>query len=151
MNTFRSEQFLTISLQEAWDFFSAPKNLDLITPEDMAFRLTSEPPERIYEGLLITYKVSPVLRIPLGWVTKITEVKEPYYFVDEQLKGPYKMWRHEHHFEEAPGGVLMRDIVRYSAGKSILGKIAERTFVDKRVRAIFAFRKKKLEELFPVK
>ena len=148
MKLLRSEQFLPITIQQAWDFFSTPKNLNVITPDDMVFTITSEVPDKMYEGLFITYKIAPLLNIPLDWATEITHINEPYFFIDEQRAGPYKIWHHEHHFKEVPGGVLMTDILHYDVGMSFLGKIAEFVFVDKKVKSIFKFREKKLIELF---
>lgn len=139
---------LPISLEQAWDFFSNPCNLNEITPDDMPFKITSEVPEKMYEGMIITYKVSPMLNIPVSWVTEITHIKELSYFVDEQRKGPYRMWHHEHHFREVAGVVEMTDILYYDVGKGFLGRIISALFVDKRVRQIFEFRTKKLKELF---
>lgn len=151
MKVLRSEQFLPISIQEAWDFFSSPKNLNEITPEEMTFKITSVVPDKMYEGLFITYKIAPMLNIPMDWVTEITHVKEPFYFVDEQRKGPYNIWHHEHHFKEVPGGVLMTDILHYDVGKSIFGWMASKMFVDRMVKNIFTYREEKLNILFPTK
>jgi ligand-binding SRPBCC domain-containing protein len=148
MKLLKSEQLLPISIEQAWDFFSSPKNLNEITPEDMVFKITSEVPEKMYEGLFITYKIAPVLNIPLDWVTEITHVKEPFYFVDEQRKGPYKTWHHEHHFKQTPEGVLMTDILYYEVGKSIFGWLAEKLFVDNKVKGIFSYREKVLNKKF---
>lgn len=150
MNVLRSELLLPITLQEAWDFFSTPNNLNKITPEDMVFKITSDVPEKMYAGLLISYKITPLLNIPLDWVTEITHIEEPNYFVDEQIKGPYRIWHHEHHFQVTEKGVLMTDILHYDVGKSIFGWIAEKLFVDAQVKKIFKFREKKLLELFSV-
>ena len=151
MKELKTEQFLPISIREAWDFFSTPGNLNEITPDDMDFRITSEMPDKMYEGLIITYKISPILNIPVNWVTEITHVNEPYLFIDEQRKGPYKMWHHEHHFKETEGGVVMTDLLYYDVGRGPLGTFAEILFVDRKVKSIFAYRKEKLEKLFTVK
>lgn len=148
MNRLIFEQFLPISVENAWDFFATPTNLNKITPEEMAFKVTSELPEKMYEGLIITYKITPVLNIPLTWVTEITEIKEPLYFIDEQRKGPYKTWHHEHHFKKVDGGVIMKDILDYEVGKSIFGWVAEKLFVNKKVQKIFSFREQMLKKLF---
>jgi ligand-binding SRPBCC domain-containing protein len=148
MKLLKSEQLLPISIEQAWDFFSSPKNLNEITPEDMVFKITSEVPEKMYEGLFIIYKIAPVLNIPLDWVTEITHVNEPFYFVDEQRKGPYKTWHHEHHFKQTPAGVLMTDILYYEVGKSIFGWLAEKLFVDNKVKGIFNYREKVLNKKF---
>ena len=147
----RTEQFLPISLDEAWDFFSSPANLNEITPETMTFRVLSELPDKMYPGLMINYKVSPVLNIPLSWTTEITHVSHQKYFVDEQRLGPYNIWHHEHHFEAMKGGVMMRDILHYDIGKSFIGVIVGHLFIHRKVRSIFDYRFRKLELLFPVK
>ena len=148
MKRLEVQQFLPMSLTDAWDFFSSPKNLNEITPADMTFKILGNIPEKMYEGLMIRYQVSPMFNIPLDWVTEITHVKENKFFVDEQRIGPYNIWHHEHHFEEKDGGVMMTDILHYDIGKWIFGKIAGWLFVDKKVRGIFEFREKKLKELF---
>ena len=142
-------QFLPISLDNAWKFFSNPANLNKITPDDLVFEITSELPEVVYPGLMITYRIRPMLNIPVEWCTEITHVKEGQYFVDEQRKGPYRMWHHEHHFKEVTGGVEMTDIVHYDIGKWILGDIAGALFVHRRVKEIFDFRQMILGKLFP--
>ena len=140
MHTIRQEQFLPIALDKAWAFFATPENLNRITPEDMVFQITSELPEKMYEGLIITYVIKPVFNIPVNWRTEITHIREYEYFVDEQRKGPYRVWHHEHHFKEVDGGVLMTDVVQYDIGKSLLGWIAGKLFVHKRVKQIFDYR-----------
>ena len=144
----KSEQFLPISLDEAWDFFSSPANLNEITPESMTFKVMTELPEKMYPGLMINYKVAPLFNIPLSWTTEITHVKAQEYFVDEQRAGPYNIWHHEHHFKKVDGGILMTDILHYDIGKWIFGKIAGTLFVDAKVKSIFDFRYKKLEQMF---
>ena len=148
MKLLRSELFLPMSLEQAWDFFSSPKNLNEITPPDMVFKITSDVPEKMYEGMFITYKIAPMFNIPLDWVTEITQIKELEYFVDEQRKGPYNIWHHEHHFKAVKGGVLMTDILYYDIGKSIFGWLAGKLFVDEKVAGIFEYRSLKLGELF---
>ncbi len=102
----------------------------------------------MYKGLIITYRIKPLMNIPLNWVTEITQIEERSYFVDEQRKGPYKIWHHEHHFKTVEGGVLMTDILYYDIGKWILGWIAGKLFVHKKVRNIFEYRQKMLESFW---
>ena len=151
MRKLKQEQFLPISISQAWDFFATPTNLNEVTPEDMVFEITSDLPPRMYEGLIITYRIRPMLNIPIYWCTEITHIKEHEFFVDEQRKGPYNIWHHEHHFKEVQGGVLMTDILHYDIGKSIFGKIAGYLFVHKRVNQIFDYRYKALEIYFSKK
>ena len=142
-------QKIPASLQEVWDFFSDHANLQVITPVGMNFKIISQHHgEKIYAGQIIEYKVSPVLSIPLYWMTEITHVEEKQFFVDEQRKGPYSLWHHQHHFKEIPGGVEMTDIVHYKNPLWIIGDLANILYVKKRVKEIFDFRHKKIEELF---
>jgi ligand-binding SRPBCC domain-containing protein len=147
MNLFKAEQKVPISIEEAWDFFSSPKNLAVITPPDMGFDITSDLPEKMYQGMFIAYKVAPMWGIKINWVTEITHIVEKKFFVDEQRQGPYRVWHHEHHFKEIPGGVLMTDILNYQLPLEPLGKIAN-GFVRERIEHIFEFRRKKIEEMF---
>ncbi len=101
-----------------------------------------------YAGQIIIYYVSPLANFPLKWVTEITHVQAPDYFVDEQRKGPYKMWHHQHHFKSVPGGVEMTDILHYEIGYSFFSRLLNNLFVEKKINEIFEFRKKKLKLLF---
>ena len=117
------KQIVHTDLETCWDFFSNPSNLKLITPEYMGFDVKTETPNIMYEGLILSYSVRPLLNIPMEWVTEITHVKDKSFFVDEQRIGPYKLWHHEHHFKEIDEGVEMIDIVSYEPPFGILGKI----------------------------
>jgi ligand-binding SRPBCC domain-containing protein len=145
--TIHTEQFIPISLNEAWDFFSSPANLAKITPAKMGFNIISQfHGEKMYPGQIIEYTVKPILNIPLYWMTEITHVVEGEYFVDEQRFGPYTMWHHQHHFMAVPGGVKMNDIVHYKIPMGFLGDIAQVLFVKKQLQGIFDFRYKAVEE-----
>lgn len=143
-------QKLPISLAEAWDFFSSPLNLAKITPEDMAFTVTSDlnTIEKMYPGMIITYKVSPALGIKLDWMTEITHVVEGKYFIDEQRFGPYKFWHHQHHFKAVEGGTEMLDLLTYGLPMGIFGQVANSVYVASKLQQIFSYRKKKVIELF---
>ena len=143
------KQNVPISIEKAWDFFSSPKNLAKITPEHMGFIITSNyNDEKMYPGMLITYKVSPLLGIQLDWCTEITHVVDHKYFVDEQRFGPYAMWHHQHHFKEIEGGVEMIDIVNYAIPYGFIGRIANSVIVETEVKKIFEYRTKKIDEFF---
>jgi ligand-binding SRPBCC domain-containing protein len=145
----KTVQTIPVSLQTAWDFFSSPTNLKIITPDNMGFNIISQHHgEKMYAGQIIEYKVNPVLNIPLYWMTEITHVEDKKYFVDEQRFGPYSMWHHQHHFTETAAGVEMTDIVHYKLPLWFLGDIAYALFVKKQLQHIFDYRHKKVEELF---
>lgn len=148
--TLHFTQKMPISLAQAWDFFSSPLNLSKITPKSMNFVITSDytPDTKMYEGMIITYKVSPLLRIKMDWMTEITHVKEGHYFIDEQRFGPFKFWHHEHHFEAIEGGVLMTDKLTYGIPFGFIGRIANSLMVAKQTQEIFNFREKAVEVMF---
>jgi ligand-binding SRPBCC domain-containing protein len=144
-------QKLPAALNEVWDFISSPANLKEITPRHMGFLITGNTGEgKMYPGMIIIYKVSPVLGIKLNWVTEITHVRELEYFVDEQRVGPYSMWHHEHKIEPIEGGVLMTDIVTYQPPLGFLGALANKLFIKKQLRQIFDYRTVALEKRFGV-
>ncbi len=141
MYQLRRTQVVPITMKEAWDFFSSPKNLEKITPRELSFNITSISLDKeCYPGQMICYTVKPILGIPLKWVTEITHVQEPFFFVDEQRVGPYSIWHHEHHFKEVEGGVEITDIVHYKIPLGILGRLAHVLFVKKKLNQIFDYR-----------
>ncbi|MFN5149738.1 MAG: SRPBCC family protein [Flavobacteriia bacterium] len=148
MYQIRHKQIVKADLITCWDFFSSPNNLQKITPDYMGFDVKTEVPEKMYEGLMIEYRVRPLMNIPMTWITEITHVKDFQFFVDEQRKGPYRIWHHEHHFMETEEGVEMTDIVSYELPFGLLGKIAHPILVKKKLEEIFAYRYKVVEELF---
>lgn len=138
---------MPIGLDEAWSFFATPLNLNELVDKSLGFKVISELPAKMYEGLIITYKIH-LYGLPMNWCTEITHIKENIYFIDEQRKGPYRMWHHEHHFEAVKGGVLMTDLLFYDIGKWAFGWAAGKLFVDRKVREIFDHRYKVLEKRF---
>lgn len=146
--TLHSKQNLPISLEEAWEFLSNPKNLKTITPPYMGFKTLSGDDRDMFAGQIIQYIVTPVLGIPMKWVTEITHVQDKKYFVDEQRFGPYALWHHKHFLKEIPGGVEMEDIVDYKVPMGILGQLVHPFLVAPKLKEIFDFRTKKLIELF---
>lgn len=142
-------QKVPADINAVWDFISAPDNLKRITPTEMGFEFTSSKSEKkMYPGMIISYRVKPLLNLATLWVTEITHVKELEYFVDEQRVGPYKIWHHEHHIERIEGGVLMTDIVSYLPPMGMLGSLANFLFIQKKLKQIFDFRTTALEEIF---
>lgn len=143
------EQQLHCDIETAWQFFSSPMNLSKITPRDMSFTVLSDyHDEQIFEGMIIDYTVSPILRIPLKWKTRITQVDTLKSFTDFQQKGPYKYWNHFHEFIPNADGVLMKDTVDYELPFGIFGDIAHRASVKKKLESIFDCRYDVLEKLF---
>ena len=148
---FKKEQIIkNASLEEVWDFISSPANLKEITPDYMGFDIVSEGlPEKMYPGMIIKYKVSPLLGIKMTWVTEITHVRDLEYFVDEQRVGPYSIWHHQHLLTPTDDGVLMNDIISYKPPFWILGDIANVLMIRSKLNEIFDYRTMAVERRFP--
>ena len=146
--TLHTKQKLPISVDEAWQFLSSPKNLKTITPDYMGFDIKSGADRDMYPGQIIEYVVTPILGIKTSWVTEITHVVDKQYFVDEQRFGPYALWHHKHFIKPIPNGVEMEDIIHYKLPLGILGKMVQPFLVKPKLEEIFSYRKKKLIEMF---
>ena len=144
-----SRQNIPATLEEVWRFFSDAKNLLAVTPPHLNLKVTNEVyGETVYAGQVMTYNVKPLFGIPLSWMTEITHVERLKYFVDEQRKGPYKLWHHQHHFEKIEGGVQMTDIVHYRLPFGFIGSFANGLIIKKELEKIFSYRYQKINELF---
>lgn len=156
LHTFKVVQKLPVSVNRAWDFISSPANLQEITPSNLGFKITTginDPLENpytpsMYQGIVIGYTVKPILGIPIKWVTEITHIEKPYFFVDEQRFGPYKFWHHKHFLKEIDNGVEMTDVVHYMLPFGFIGDIINTLFVKNELKKIFDYRFDKLEQMF---
>ena len=143
------QQHLKANIESVWDFASSPKNLKIITPEYMNFKILSPHlPETMYPGMIISYTVSPVLNINMNWITEITQISYKKYFVDEQKSGPYSLWHHQHIFEEKNNGVLMTDIVTYKIPFGPLGDLVNKIYIRNKLETIFNYRYLVMERIF---
>ena len=145
----KTVQLIPTSIDSAWDFFSRPDNLKDITPPGLNFTTISKHHgDKMYAGQIIEYKVSPILGIPLYWMTEITYMDDKKYFVDEQRYGPYSLWHHQHHFKETNDGIEMTDIVHYKIPFWFIGDIANSLLVRPQLTKIFEFRYSTVEKRF---
>jgi hypothetical protein len=142
---FTAEQWLPRPLAELFPFFADAANLERITPPWLGFRILTAGPIEMRAGVLIDYRLK-VHGVPLRWRTRIAAWEPPERFVDEQIRGPYRLWVHEHTFAEQNGGTLCRDDVRYAV---LGGALVDRLLVRPDVERIFAFRRQVLSDLFP--
>jgi len=147
LHTIHRTQKIFSDLNTVWSFFSSPLNLATITPGWLHFTVLSELPEKMYEGIIIEYKITPFLNLPFRWITEITHIKEPYFFVDEQRFGPYKFWHHKHFFVQKDGFVEMIDKVDYMLPYGIIGEMIH-PYVAKKLKDIFDYRYQKVNEIF---
>ncbi len=136
------EQIIQTDLATAWDFISSPKNLDTITPDDLSFEIITEVPEKMYNGLLIEYKVGIPLLGKQTWLTELKHIREQLSFVDEQRIGPYKVWYHYHEITEVEGGIRFVDRVNYVMPFGPFGSIAHCLYVKNKLKHIFDHREK---------
>jgi ligand-binding SRPBCC domain-containing protein len=145
LHEFQSELWLPLPPEKLFPFFTEAANLDALTPPWLHFHIVTRPPIEMKAGALIDYRLR-VHGLPLRWRTRINVWQPHHRFVDEQLRGPYRQWIHEHTFEARDGGTLARDVVRYAVPFDFL---AHRLLVRPDIERIFYFRSEALRRLFP--
>jgi len=141
--TLQREQWIPKPPEEVFPFFASTGNLESLTPEWLHFHVISES-KAIERGTKIDYKLR-IHGIPVRWQSEITVWEPPFRFVDEQRRGPYRTWIHEHRFEPRDEGTLVTDIVRYAV---VGGPLIQRWLVSKDLVRIFDYRQKQLEKIF---
>lgn len=142
----RYQQELALPLQDAWDFFSSPYNLNEITPDFFQVEISSQVPPRIYGGLMIRYRMKAILGLPMAWLSEVSHCDEPRRFVYQQAVGPFKFWSHEVCLSETERGVILEDIVFYVIPFGILGPLLNACLIGNKLRQIFAARRQRLDE-----
>jgi ligand-binding SRPBCC domain-containing protein len=135
-------------LEEVFNFFSKAENLNLLTPPELQFKILTPLPIKMQAGTLIDYKIK-LNGIPFNWKTEICAWKVNDSFVDQQIKGPYRIWHHTHSFRAVEGGTEMTDEVKYLSPGWILEPLIQNFFIKKKVEGIFVYRNSKLKEIFP--
>ena len=146
--TIEQKQEFPADIEKVWNFISHPANLLLITPPELRFKMISENvPSEISHGTRLQYIVSPVFGIPLRWTSIISDVRKPFYFTDEQLKGPYHSWKHVHILRETAAGVEMTDTIQYEIGYGFAGTVLNRLLVRNKLKDILLFRFARLREI----
>ena len=147
IHTLRSEQFVARPLEEVFRFFSDAGNLQRITPAYLDFQILTPRPIEIRPGTLLDYRLK-WHGFPIRWRTRILEWNPPHSFVDLQLKGPYRLWRHTHTFHAGNGGTRMVDTVDYALPLGLLGELAHTLKVRKDVEGIFEYRRQSIARIF---
>lgn len=146
MKTFALERstFLPHPIGDVFSFFAEAENLESLTPPLLKFRILTPRPVAMHEGALIDYRLK-VHGIPIGWRSEVTAWEPPHRFIDEQRRGPYRQWVHEHRFTEVDGGTQVDDQVTYAV---LGGSLIQKLFVAPDLEKIFAFRQERLPDLF---
>ena len=143
-----NKQVLPISKSAAWQFFSDPDNLAVLTPPKMNLQIANSENADMYAGKIITFSVTPLAGYRATWVSEITQVMATSYFIDVQLVGPYAMWHHEHRFNEIADGVEVEDLIYYALPLGWLGQLVHKPLVLPKLKELFDYRTKKLTEIF---
>jgi ligand-binding SRPBCC domain-containing protein len=147
MYKLKRELFVSAKPDSVWKFLATPANLNEMTPKDLSFKILTELPDEMYNGLIIEYKIKIPMAGTWKWVTEIKHIRTGKSFVDEQRKGPYKFWYHYHEIEEADDGTKIVDIVHYDIPFSIIGKFMHALYIKSKLNEIFDFRSKKFSEI----
>lgn len=146
IHTLKREQTIPTEINRAWEFMSAPAKLDAITPPEMSFEIITPVPDKMYEGLLIEYRVGIPILGKQSWLTELKHIREGHSFVDEQRIGPYKFWIHYHEVTEVEGGVRFVDRVKYVLPFGPLGGLAHALYVKNQLKRIFDYRRTAMEQ-----
>jgi len=151
IHTLSSKQTVSATIEEVWDFFSNPDNLNLITPPSLHFNILSGNDVPIYSGQIIHYRIQILPLIRVSWVTEIKNVVPFSSFMDEQRMGPYKFWLHHHQFMPSKQGIEIIDTVHYSIGFSLMGEILHELWIKRQLAYIFRYRKERISALISTK
>ena len=147
VHVLRREQRLPGPPEEVFAFFGDARNLEAITPPLLRFRMLTPEPIVMGAGTRLRYRLR-VRGVPVSWLTEIREWDPPHRFVDEQLSGPYALWRHVHTFaDDGAGGTLMVDEVRYALPLGVVGELAHRLVVRGDLQRIFDYRAARVPQL----
>ena len=143
---FKKKQFINLPVNEVFDFFSNPENLEKVTPEYLNFKINTKLPLVMGKGQFFDYQLR-VRGIPVKWTSIISFYDPPHCFIDEQIKGPYSSWQHIHTFTEKNGGTSINDFVKYSLPLGYIGQIINSVWVKKDLKNIFKYRRKKIPQI----
>ena len=140
---------LNATPDQLWSFLATPANLNELTPPQLQFRILSDLPDQMYNGLTILYAIKIPLLGTRRWLTEIKHIRTGEYFVDEQRFGPYRYWYHEHRLEPIGNSrTRMIDRVSYRLPFGVIGLLVHKVWVKKTLVQIFDYRAKRLTELF---
>lgn len=145
-----TKQIIKRPLDDVFEFFSRPENLEKITPKNLAFKILTPKPLVMKQGAVIDYTIK-LFKMPIHWRTLITSYEPNHMFVDEQMKGPYSLWHHTHIFKETDEGVEILDNVVYAIPFGIIGRILHYLWIKRDLKNIFEYRKTIINQVFSTK
>jgi ligand-binding SRPBCC domain-containing protein len=141
-------QIIPVPLASAWEYFATPRNLEEMTPPSLSFRIQWGADEAMFPGQLIGYRVKVAPLIWVNWLTEITMVEPGHAFVDEQRRGPYRLWHHLHRFTAVEGGTECLDRVAYELPFGPLGELMRAIWIHRQLNFIFNYRSEFLKRRF---
>lgn len=144
MYVLERQQRVTAPIKQVWEFLQKPANLDRITPEDLRFRIVSDVPVIMYNGLIVEYRITIPMMGTHTWITEIKHICEGHSFVDEQRLGPYRFWYHYHEIRKEGTEVLLIDKVMYQPSFGALGRLLHWIYIRRTLERIFAYRRERL-------
>ena len=147
---FEQKTLVKAPIEKVFEFFSEAKNLEMITPPWLNFKIIDQSTPNIQAGTILTYKLK-IHGIPIRWKTLIESWTPNLHFVDTQIKGPYKKWHHTHRFTSTPEGTIVEDTVLFRVHFGLFGQLLTGNWVRKDVKKIFLFREKMIESIFSPK
>ena len=139
---------IPVPIDTVFSFFSRAENLNDITPPWLHFRISTPPPVSMAEGTIIDWRLK-LYSVPIHWRSKITEWNPPFSFTDEQIKGPFMAWKHNHHFSETEKGTEVKDRVRYAVPGFVFEPLIHWIFVKNQLETLFDYRRRQLLKQFP--
>jgi len=148
MHILEREVILNTDPNTLWDFLSTPLNLNDLTPPELHFKILSDVPDKMYNGLTILYEIQIPIFGKRRWLTEIKHIETGNFFVDEQRVGPYKHWYHQHRVEAFENKAKMIDRVYYQLPFGVLGLLVHKLWVKNMLETIFNYRASRLEERF---
>jgi ligand-binding SRPBCC domain-containing protein len=147
LHQIKRSTLVNCSIEKAWNFIATPHNLNRITPENMAFEILSNLPEKMVDGLLIEYNVTIPLFGRWRWLTEIKHIREGVSFVDEQRAGPYKLWYHYHEVRSRGEQTEIIDQVTYKMPFWIFGGFVNALIVRRQLKEVFDYREAAFKQL----
>lgn len=148
MHKIHKEQVVRSSLEQVWNFIKDPNNLNAITPDALDFKIISDVPPEMTNGLLIEYRIKIPLIGHQTWLTEIKHIRSMHSFVDEQRAGPYRFWYHYHELHDTGNGIRIIDDVTYMVPFGILGRCVNSLVISKMLGKIFDYRAEMFEKIF---
>ncbi|MGB0178399.1 MAG: SRPBCC family protein [Owenweeksia sp.] len=148
MFVFKQEQYIPVSLDQAWEFFANPLNLAKLTPPKMNFKVLGDLPGEVHDDLIVRFRVSPLRGINVNWTSVISKVVPKKYFSDVQVEGPFRYWHHQHSFHPVKNGVEIRDELHYLPPFGLIGKLFHPLIVKRKLSETFEYRYQKINEIF---